>query len=152
MTEWSLWQKEKTPNFSLLMPLCYTWIPFQLYYVYGIVMLSSKRALQISGTLVAGFEKSTFLRRLQVPFSTLHSLAVSLWPISSSSMIISCNLLNYFHRESYCESSAQVLFSLILVKNGDIRSRVGSRSSLYSFMCNIFLFLQKCSSGGQDEK
>jgi len=41
-------------------------------------MLSSRRALQISGTLVASLEKSTFLRRLQVPFNTLYSLAVSL--------------------------------------------------------------------------
>ena len=41
-------------------------------------MLSSRRALQISGTLVAGLEKSTFLRRLQAPFKILHSLAVSL--------------------------------------------------------------------------
>jgi len=41
-------------------------------------MLSSRRALQISGTLVAGFEKSTFLRRLQAPFNILHSLAISL--------------------------------------------------------------------------
>jgi len=41
-------------------------------------MLSFRRALQISGTLVAGLEKSTFLRRLQAPFNILHSLAVSL--------------------------------------------------------------------------
>jgi len=41
-------------------------------------MLSSRRALQISGTLVAGLEKSTFLRCLQAPFKILHSLAVSL--------------------------------------------------------------------------
>jgi len=41
-------------------------------------MLSSRRALQISGTLVAGFEKSIFLRRLQVPFNILYSLAISL--------------------------------------------------------------------------
>jgi len=41
-------------------------------------MLSSRIALQISGTLVAGLEKSTFLRRLQVPFNILHSLAISL--------------------------------------------------------------------------
>ena len=41
-------------------------------------MLSSRRALQISGTLVAGLEKSIFLRRLQAPFNTLYSLAVSL--------------------------------------------------------------------------
>jgi len=41
-------------------------------------MLSSRRALQISGTLVAGLEKSTFLRHLQAPFNILHSLAVSL--------------------------------------------------------------------------
>jgi len=40
-------------------------------------MLSSRRALQISGTLVASFEKSTFLRYLQAPFNILHSLAVS---------------------------------------------------------------------------
>ena len=53
-------------------------ILFHLYYVYGIVILSSRRALQISGTLVAGLEKSTFLRRLQAPFNILHSLAVSL--------------------------------------------------------------------------
>jgi len=53
-------------------------ILFQSYYVYGIVMLSSRRALQISGTLVAGLEKSTFLRGLQASFSTLYSLAVSL--------------------------------------------------------------------------
>ena len=136
------------PNFSLLMPLCYTWIPFPSYYVYKIVILSSRRALQISGTLVASLEKSIFLRRLQVPFNALYSLAVSLWPISSSSIIMSCSRLNHFHRESYCGSSAQVLFSLILVKNGDIWSKVGSRSSLYSFMHNNFLFLWKCNSGG----
>ena len=53
-------------------------IPFQLYCVYGIVMLSSRRALQISSTLVAGLEKSIFLRYLQAPFNTLYSLAVSL--------------------------------------------------------------------------
>ena len=41
-------------------------------------MLSSKRALQISGTLLADLEKSTFLKRLQAPFNILHSLAVSL--------------------------------------------------------------------------
>jgi len=41
-------------------------------------MLSSRRALQISGTLVASLEKSTFLRHLQVPFKILYSLAVSL--------------------------------------------------------------------------
>jgi len=41
-------------------------------------MLSSRRALQISSTLVAGLEKSTFLGYLQTPFNTLHSLAVSL--------------------------------------------------------------------------
>ena len=85
-------------------------------------MLSSRRALQISGTLVAGLEKSTFLRHLQVSFNTLYSLAISLWPISSSSMIITCSWLNHFHRESYCGSLAQVLF------------------------------LQKYSSRGQDEK
>ena len=45
---------------------------------YGIVMLSSRRALQISGTLAAGLEKSTFLRCLQAPFNILYSLAVSL--------------------------------------------------------------------------
>ena len=41
-------------------------------------MLSSRRALQISGTLVAGLEKSTFLRHLQASFNILFSLAVSL--------------------------------------------------------------------------
>jgi len=41
-------------------------------------MLSSRRALQISGTLVAGLEKPTFLRYLQVPFNILYSLAISL--------------------------------------------------------------------------
>ena len=45
---------------------------------YEIVMLSSRRALQISGTLAAGLEKSTFLRYLQASFNILHSLAVSL--------------------------------------------------------------------------
>jgi len=53
-------------------------ISFQSYYVYRIVILSSRRALQISGTLVASLEKSTFLRHLQVPFNTLYSLAISL--------------------------------------------------------------------------
>jgi len=65
---------------------------------------------------------------------------------------MSYSQLNHFHRELYYGSLAQVLFSLILVKNSDIRSKVGSRSSLYSFICNNFLFLQKCSSGGQNEK
>jgi len=83
-------------------------------------MLSSRRALQIFGTLVASFEKFTFLRRLQVPFNILHSLAISLWPILSSSMIISYSRLNYFHRESYYGPLAQVLFSLIFVKKGDM--------------------------------
>jgi len=41
-------------------------------------MLSSRRALQISGTIVASLEKSIFLRYLQAPFHTLYSLAVSL--------------------------------------------------------------------------
>jgi len=124
-------------------------IPFQLYCVYGIVMLSSRRALQISSTLVAGLEKSIFLRYLQAPFNTLYSLAVSLWPISSSSMIISCSQLNHFHRESYCGSSAQVLFSLIFVKKGDMQSKVGSRSSLYSLMCNNFFFCKNVVLGGR---
>ena len=100
-------------------------IPFQSYYVYGIVILSSIRALKISGTLVAGLEKSISLRYLQVPFSILHFLAVSLWPILSSSIIISCSQLNHFYSESYCGSSAQVLFSLILVKNSNMQSKVG---------------------------
>ena len=139
-------------NFSLLMLLCYTWILFQSYYVYRIVMLSSRRALQISDTLVAGLEKSTFLRHLQVPLNTFYSLAISLWPISSSSIIISYSRLNHFHRESYCGSSAQVLFLLILVENGNIQSKIGSRSSLYFFMHNNFLFLQKYSSRGQNTK
>ena len=65
------------PNFSLLMPLCYTKYHSN-HIIYGIVMLSSRRALQISGTLVAVLEKSTFLRCLQVSFNTLYSLAVSL--------------------------------------------------------------------------
>ena len=60
------------------MPFMLHQVSFQLYCVYGIVMLSSKRALQISGTLLAGFEKSTFLRCLQAPFNILHSLAESL--------------------------------------------------------------------------
>jgi len=122
-------------------------IPFQSYYVYRIVMLSSRRALQISSTLVAGFEKFTFLRCLQVLFNILYSLAISLWPISSSSIITSCSWLNYFHRESYCRSSAQVLFSLILVKNSNIWFKMGSGSSLYFFMHNSFFVFQKCSSG-----
>ena len=114
------------------------------------MILSSRRALQISGTLVAGLEKSTSLRCLQVPFSILHSLAVSLWPILSSSMIISCSLLNHFHSESYCGSSAQVLFSLILVKNGNMQSKMGSKSSLYSFMHNNFLvFCKNIVLGGR---
>jgi len=112
-------------------------------------MLSSRRALQISGTLVAGLEKSIFLRCLQAPFNILYSLAVSLCLMSSNSIITSCKRLNHFYNESYCGSSAQVLFSLILVKNGDIQSRVGSRSSLYSLMHSNFLVLRKCSSGGQ---
>ena len=115
-------------------------------------MLSSKRALQISSTLVASFEKFTFLRCLQASFNILHSLAVSLWPILSSSMIISCSQLNHFHRESYCGSLAQVLFLLIFVKKGDMRSKVGSKSSLYSLIHNNFLFLRKYSSWGQDAK
>ena len=41
-------------------------------------MFSSKRTLQISGTLVASFEKSIFLRYLQMPFNILHFLAKSL--------------------------------------------------------------------------
>ena len=41
-------------------------------------MLSSRRALQISGTLVADFEKSTFLRHLQVSYNIFYSLAISL--------------------------------------------------------------------------
>ena len=41
-------------------------------------MLSSRRALQISGTLVASLEKSIFLKRLQVPFKILYSLAINL--------------------------------------------------------------------------
>jgi len=69
--------KGKMPNFSLLMPLCYTKYHSN-HIIYGIVMLSSRRALQISGTLVAVLEKSTFLRCLQVSFNTLYSLAVSL--------------------------------------------------------------------------
>jgi len=127
-------------------------IPFQSYYVYGIVILSSRRALQISGTLVAGLKKSTFFRHLQVPFSILYSLAVSLWPILSSSIITSYSWLNHFHSESYCGSLAQVLFLLILVKNSNIQSKVGSRSSLYSFMHSNFLVLQKCNSGRQNAK
>jgi len=70
----------------------------------------------------------------------------SLW------QIISCSWLNHFHRESYCGSSAQVFFSLIFVKKGDMWSKIGSRSSLYSLMHSSFLFLQKCSSWGQNEK
>ena len=140
------------PKFSLLMPFMLHWVPFQSYCIYGIVMLSSKRALQTSGTLLAGFEKSVFLRCLQVPFNILHSLAESLWPVSSSSMITSCSWLNHFHSKSYCGFSAQVLFSLILVKNGEMWSRVGSRSSLYSLICNNFLVLWKWISGGQDMK
>jgi len=128
------------------------WIPFQSYYVYGIVILSSRRALQISNTLVAGLEKSMSLKYLQVPFSILYSLAISLWPILSSSIITSCSWLNHFHSESYYASSAQVLFLLILVKNSNIWSKVGSRSSLYSFMYNNFLVLQKYNSGGQNAK
>ena len=116
------------------------------------MILSSRRALQISGILVAGLEKSTSFRHLQVSFSILYSLAVSLWPILSSSMITFCSWLNYLHSELYYGSSAQVLFSLILVKNGDIQSKVGSRSSLYSFMHNNFLVLQKCNSGGAGYK
>ena len=138
------------PKFSLLMPLCYT--EYHSNYVYGIVILSSRRALQISSTLVAGLERSTSFRCLQAPFSILHSLAVSLWPILSSSIITSCSWLNHFHSESYYGSSAQVLFSFILVKNGNIQSKMGSRSSLYSFMRNNFLVLWKCNSGGQDAK
>ena len=140
------------PKFSLLMPFMLHWVPFHSYCIYGIVMLSSKRALQISGTLLAGFEKSIFLRHLQASFSILHSLAESLWPMLSGSMITSCSQLNHFHSESYCGFSAQILFSLILVKNSEMRSRVGSRSSLYSLMHNNFLVLQKWISGGQDVK
>ena len=61
--------KGKTSNFSLLMPLCYTEYHSN-HIIYGIVMLSSRRALQISGTLVAVLEKFTFLKCLQVPFNT----------------------------------------------------------------------------------
>ena len=61
--------KGKTSNFSLLMPLCYTEYHSN-HIIYGIVMLSSRRALQISGTLVAVLEKFTFLKCLQVPSNT----------------------------------------------------------------------------------
>jgi len=127
-------------------------IPFQLYYVYGIVILSSRRALQISGTLMASLEKSISFRYLQVPFSILYSLAVSLWPILSSSIITSCSQLNHFHSKLYCGSLAQVLFLLILVKNSNIQSKMGFMSSLYSFIHSNFLVLQKCNSGEQDAK
>jgi len=66
------------PNFSLLIPLCYTKYHSNHIMFYRIVILSSRRALQISGTLVADLEKSIFLRCLQAPFNTLHSLAISL--------------------------------------------------------------------------
>ena len=72
--------------------------------------------------------------------------------LKRASMITFCSWLNHFHSKSYYEFSAQVLLSLILVKNSEMHSRIGSRSSLYSLMHNNFLVLRKWISGGQDIK
>jgi len=62
---------------------------------------------------------------------------------------IEFSLSNSKQRDSWLNSGHRTLDA---DKNGDIQSKVGSRSSLYSFMHNNFLFLQKCSSEGQDAK
>jgi len=82
-------------------------VPSQSYYVYGNVMLSSRRASQISGTLLAGLEKSTFLR---------YSLLFKLWVCNQlllAFIITSYSLLNHFYRESYCKSVEYVLCRLL---------------------------------------
>ena len=115
-------------------------------------MLSSRRALQISGTLVAGFEKSTFLRCLQVPFNILHSFSCKLVTNLIQLYDYILQLIEPFPQRVILWILSPGLVSLIFVKKGDMQSKVGSRSSLYSLMHNNFLFLQKCSSGGQNEK
>jgi len=59
-------------------------------------MLSSRRALQISGTIVASLEKSIFLRYLQAPFNTLYSLVISL--LSQTLLIVTNFIWSYLHQ------------------------------------------------------
>ena len=49
-----------------------------------------------------------------------------------------CSQLNHFHRESYYGSLAQVLFSLILVKNGNIWSKVDITNYIQSYLHQFF--------------
>ena len=96
-------------------------------------MFNSRRVWQISGTLVIGSDKSTLLRCLQAPFSSLHSLAVIIWSSFSTFNTLSSNLLNQFHTGLYYWFSFPTLF-LISLKNGSIWSRVGFKISLKSLV------------------
>ena len=92
-------------------------------------MFNSRRVWQIASTLVIGSDRSTLLRHLQVPFSSLHSLAVIIWSSFSTFNTLFSNLLNQFYTGLYCWFSSSTLF-LISLKNGSIWSRVGFKISL----------------------
>ena len=94
-------------------------------------MFNSRRVWQISGTLVIGSDKSTLLRHLQAPFSSLHSLVVIIWSSFFTFNTLFSNLLNQFYTELYYWFFSSTLF-LISLKNGSIWSRIGFKIPLKS--------------------
>ena len=96
-------------------------------------MFNSRRVWQISSTLVIGSDKSTLLRHLQAPFSSLHSLVVIIWFSFFTFNTLFSNLLNQFYTELYYCFSSSTLF-LISLKNGSIWSRIGFKIPLKSLV------------------
>ena len=100
-------------------------------------MFNSRRVWQISSTLVIGSDKSTLLRHLQAPFSSLHSLVVIIWFSFFTFNTLFSNLLNQFYTELYYWFSSSTLF-LISLKgglieiDGDGKKRQGPICSLSS--------------------